>query len=299
MSDQARVSGAVGEVASHVEAGLRPLPEPGVDLEAAAKKLARLQALVQEQERLAAAVQELAERAQAERCRTEQELEKTAQLRASVEQERQRGEHERAVLERVFRGQLEHSGRGRFNWALFWTALSSLAAVVACLFSFWATREAANSVHETRQATRATVLLQLLSEHSSQEMLESMKRLREFRDAAGGASTLRQRYWDLQDRKPNPDNDGFALEQINNDRRRVKDFFRKLKGLAEDGIIDQTLVKEWWHRSTLLYLQDVLVPIEKANVAWMFERGRIDEPSKVEGNRLIEAVEAFFRAELG
>ncbi|MFP2924325.1 hypothetical protein ACLESO_03730 [Pyxidicoccus sp. 3LG] len=193
--------------------------------------------------------------------------------------------------------EVAESRKPPFNWSLFWSAVSSLAAVVACLFSFWATQEAAKSVYETRQATRASVLLQLLSEFASQEMLESMRRLREFREADGGASTLKERYIVLLEGK-SATQGKFTLSDINNDRRRVKGFFEKLKALAEAGIIDSKMLKIRWDRSTVIYLRDVLIPFEKANVDWLFSKGHIDEEAKRRGDRFLQGLEDFFRTEL-
>lgn len=358
MSGNVNVPGPVGDAGSstpaptgapNLSSGSTPEPEE------VAKKLKLLQELVVEQSRLVAEAHELAEKAQEERSRTEQELEKTVRLRDSVEAERRRGEHERETLElilpraqsarvsveecrraaeqdrqlaedlarqaRVARQSVDSdkshaqqavlaikalTSRGPLHvelvasgkrssdvLSLLCTVISSLAAVAACLFSYWATQEAANSVHETRQATKATVLLQLLTEYSSQDMLDSMKRLRDFREAADGASTMRQRYFDLLDGKAASD-DRFPLRELNNDRRRVKGFFEKLKALAEAGIIDSTLLKIRWDRSTVIYLHDVLIPMELANTDWLFNKGHIDETAKDRGHRFLRELEDFF-----
>jgi hypothetical protein len=335
-----------------------PPAGPSLEPDEVARKLKLLQELVEEQSRLVAKAHALAETAHAERSRTEQELEKTSQLLASVEAERALGEQARDALESILprvqaardraeegrraaeqeRQQAEaqahqaSAARQRVeadkrhteqvveaiqgltgknplqvqlvgarkkgpDWSLIWSAVSSLAAVIACVFSFWATQEAANSVHETRQATRASVLLQLLSEYASQEMLESMKRMREFREASGGASTFRERYVALLNGQPAQD-ERFTLSHLNNDRRRVKGFFQKLKALAEEGIIDKRLLRIRWDRSTVIYLQDVLIPLEQANTSWMFEKGHIDETSRKRGEEFLWKREEFFRKEL-
>ena len=347
MSGNANVTGTANPSSGSV-------PEP----EEVAKRLKLLQELVVEQSRLVAEAHDLAEKAQVERSRTEQELEKAARLRDSVEAERRRGEHEREALERILpqaqaarnraeewrlaaeqdwkraedlaqqahvarqgvdsdkshaqqavlairdltsRGplhvELVAPRRRSFDMALLCSVISSLAAVAACWLSHLATQEAANSVHETRQATKATVLLQLLTEYASQEMLDSMRRLRDFREAAGGASTMRQRYFDLLEGKATSD-DRFQLRELNNDRRRVKGFFEKLKALAEAGIIDSTLLKIRWDRSTVIYLHDVLIPMELANTDWLFEKGHIDETAKDRGHRFLAELEDFFRKAL-
>ncbi len=60
-----------------------------------------------------------------------------------------------------------------------------VAAVTASVAAWWSALESRHAAEETRRGTKASVLLQLLDDYGSGEMLGAMIALRSFRTAHG------------------------------------------------------------------------------------------------------------------
>jgi len=182
----------------------------------------------------------------------------------------------------------------RSDASAFWMAISSIAACVATLFAGWAALETRSSAIEANRATRASVWLQVLGEYGSPEILASMKELRAWQQ---------QRPEDFAEtfkvllNKPNRtvDEDRLA-NNLDLDRRRVSQFFRKLEILCQGGILDEGFVGSQWSFSTYTFISDVVMPMEKAKADALAETKSITSEERAVGDKnIVEELEFYHR----
>ena len=140
------------------------------------------------------------------------------------------------------------------------TEVVQLSATFLALFStiaaFWAAKEARQSAIETRKASQAALVSELLDAYASSEMLESMISLRTFFDLNG------LRFSDEFQRMRS--GDWSEVKEIDHARRRVSHFFGKIHRLWAAGLIDEELTRVVATEGQVQFFREVIEPLEAA-----------------------------------
>lgn len=171
--------------------------------------------------------------------------------------------------------------------------MSTISAVLATLLAAWAAMETRRGVAETGKATRAGVLLQVLTEYAEPEMLNSMKALREWREE--DRQNFADKFLRLLTKRDKSAEEAALSQKLDEDRRRVGSFFNKLRVLADGGIIDERFVSATWSSGTYTYIVEVLLPMERAKAESLFALGTITQEDKKVSEKIEERMASFYR----
>jgi hypothetical protein len=174
-----------------------------------------------------------------------------------------------------------------------WTAVSAIAAVLATLLAAWATMETRRGVAETAKATRAGVLLQVLTEYAEPEMLNSMKALREWRE--DDPQNFAEKFQRVLIKREKNGEEAAVVQKLDEDRRRVGSFFNKLRVLADGGIIDERFVSATWSSGTYTYIMQVLLPLERAKTEALFALGSISQEDRAVSAKIEKRMASFYQ----
>ena len=182
----------------------------------------------------------------------------------------------------------------RFDPTLFWTALSSVAALLAASFAGWAAWETRKGALEAGRATRATLWLQLLSEYSQSEMLESMSALRDWQRQ--NPADFADKCQALLVKSDKTDAEKQTVRALDGHRRRVSSFFEKVWVLTEGGILDEEFVRATWGRGgTYTYMNDVLFPMERAKASALVKTGSLTADDIRRGAEQDKGMREFYK----
>ncbi len=142
-----------------------------------------------------------------------------------------------------------------------WTALGTLViagATAAAAIAAW------RAARDTRRTTEAQLFSQLMSEYSSPEMA---KALSELMDAALGwkSDTLGRSFDDLVKNWARLRQQG--TDQLDNARRRLSHFYRKVTRILEEGLVTGGLRAELEELNGRDVMHLVVLPLERALAA--------------------------------
>jgi hypothetical protein len=170
------------------------------------------------------------------------------------------------------------------------TPVSTLAAlgatVLATVFAGWAAWETHNSAAETARATQASVWLQVLSEYAQPEMLTAMKELRSWQQAH--PKDFDSRFKQLLLRREIAAKDVKLRDKLDTSRRRVSQFFTKIRVLSQLKVINEKDIGLSWDRGTYTFVTDVLMPMERAKVEVLFATKSITAIDKTQADQTQE-----------
>lgn len=153
--------------------------------------------------------------------------------------------------------------------------------------------ETRRGVAETAKATRAGVLLQVLTEYAEPEMLNSMKALREWRE--DDPQNFAEKFQHALIKREKSGEEAAIVQKLDEDRRRVGSFFNKLRVLADGGIIDERFVSATWSSGTYTYIMEVLLPLERAKTEALFALGSISQEDRAVSAKIEKRMASFYQ----
>lgn len=137
---------------------------------------------------------------------------------------------------------------------------SELIMVIILFFTVIATWHSANSAKkaasETRKATQASLIADIMYYYSSSEMLDAMLLLDGFKDQH--KENYADEFRNLRKSDYN------SIRTIDHARRRVSHFFTKIHVLKKLDFLDDDVVKEIATKGQVEYLRTVVEPLEAA-----------------------------------
>jgi hypothetical protein len=149
-------------------------------------------------------------------------------------------------------------------------------ALLSAVAAFWAAREARQSAIETRRATQAALISELLDSYASPEMLEAMILLRRFYEEDRG--NFAERFRNLRS------SDWLKVKDIDHSRRRVSHFFGKIYRLWAAGLIEEQLVRVVATEEQVQFFREVLEPLEAA-LSIDYDRRAFEQLGQLHGVR--------------
>lgn len=171
--------------------------------------------------------------------------------------------------------QSREASRRRSKRVDVWTAIAALSGCLGALFAGWAAWETRTSANEAANGTRANVWLQLLTEYSQPEMLTAMRSMRDWQRQA--TNSFARDFRNALNNRALSESEKERIHELDSHRRRVGNFFNKVRVLTEGGIIDQEFVAQSWASSAYTFIADVLIPLEMAKVDALRDQGSITE----------------------
>lgn len=167
-----------------------------------------------------------------------------------------------------------------------------MAACIAALFSGWAAWETRNGAHETARATRAAVWLQLLTEYASPEMLASMKGLRTWQQK--NPKSFATDFEKLLTKGNKTAKETELEKQLDQDRRRVSQFFGKILVLSQLGVISTREIGYGWDEGTYSFLAEVWFPMEFAKSRAMIASGSTKNQDVTKAEDSLQSIMQFY-----
>ena len=119
----------------------------------------------------------------------------------------------------------------------------------------------------------------MLTEYGTPEMLSSMKLLRAYQRT--GIDFPKRFTADLLSKSLQKDEQD-RVDNLDSARRRVSQFFNKLRVLCDLGVIDENDVRLTWDSGTLTFIKDVLLPMEEAKQDALLAVGSLTPGNKAE-----------------
>nr|VFJ77296.1 MAG: hypothetical protein BECKFW1821C_GA0114237_11202 [Candidatus Kentron sp. FW] len=203
-------------------------------------------------------------------------------------------------LAESIRALTDHFSQNESNrsWNQIALAVSALATLVAAIFSGWVAYETHKTASEAEKSNRATVYLELSEEYQQPEMLRAMKALRERQRSDPENFMVKFQQLLIADGlipKELSRDQKKSVEQLDQHRRQVAHFFKKLKRLSEIGLLDERFISLIWGSTTYSYISEVLLPMEQAKINALFKLRAIDVDGKHKANKSLDDFRAFYK----
>ncbi len=132
----------------------------------------------------------------------------------------------------------------------------------------------------------------MLTEYAAPEMLSAMKELRNWQKAH--PKNFASKFETLLLHNTNTGDPTILVNKLDNDRRKVSQFFNKLRVLSDLGVLNKQDIGATWDSGTYTFLADVLFPLEQAKSDALFENKSITLLDKEQANiRIKESVKYY------
>lgn len=183
--------------------------------------------------------------------------------------------------------------RGRVRSTETWSAVSAIAACVATALAVWATWESRESAVQSKQAIRASVWMQMLNDYAAPEMLSAMKELRNWQ--LSRTKDFDKAFTELLLKKVKSVDEQRQEDQIDGARRRVGQFFNKLRVLCKIHVMDERDIGLTWSKGTYTFVSQVLLPLENAKSEALLAQGGITADDKKDADAIQQETLQFYR----
>jgi superfamily I DNA and/or RNA helicase len=145
--------------------------------------------------------------------------------------------------------------------------LAVVAAAVAAFFALRANEKADAAQRISEGALLNQILVQMLFEYRSAEMLSALRSLKRFRenhknDLSQAYEESRKSDTDRIDNLVPTDRLEYERTTLHHQRRLVSQFYGILAGIHEQRIIPANILYSYWAESDLRIIPDILLPIE-------------------------------------
>jgi hypothetical protein len=153
-----------------------------------------------------------------------------------------------------------------FLIAIF-TALSAFGALGAAIAAFLSARATERGAEETRNNTTAQLFSSLLESYATDEMLDSMNSLQEYRKKEGSAFAKKFAKLRISDYG--------KIKKLDHARRRISHYFNKVYVLYTEGLIDKKMVCGVVNKEQIRFYREVIEPLEAA-INEEYDQSRFD-----------------------